>query len=67
VEEDTANVTLVLPTHALLDLLELVDKSMKNDMALRSALTEQWEQLNNKFAGNSLNLTTLKLSPPKDE
>jgi len=48
-EEDSPSTTLVLPTHALLDLVELVNKTISNNDSLRNALLEQWDQLSQRF------------------
>jgi hypothetical protein len=42
-------VTLVLPTQALLELVELIDKTVRDNDALKTALTEQWRSLGEKF------------------
>lgn len=52
--EDEAGVarphyTLIVPTHALLDLVGLVDKTVRDDVDLKNALDDQWRKLSEKF------------------
>lgn len=47
--EMSRNTALVLPTQALIDLVELVGKSLKTNHALKTQLIQQWKTLADKF------------------
>lgn len=47
--EMSRNTSLVLPTQALIDLVELVSKSLKTNHSLKTQLVQQWKVLAEKF------------------
>ena len=58
--EDIQNATLVLPTHALLELVELVNKTLENNDSLRDALISQWNELSQKLEGSNREVFALE-------